>query len=137
MEDERQDSVLVFDLQQVRAQKPVKSGHTLGEQAIVLLELRYWERLQCLLKCALFFEPTLEGCRKLMNDGRVDDVLGNLDADLDLILVCQLVQLGKAFVANHLILVMAEAEEDDCLPLLKSWIINLHLQQDTAELDWK
>ena len=32
---------------------------------------------------------------------------------------------------------MAEAVEDDSLPVLKSWVINLHLQQDTAELYWK
>ena len=137
MEDERQDSVFVFDLEQVRAEKPVKCGNTLGEQAIVLLELRYWERLQCLLKSALFFEPPLESCRKLMDDCRVNDVLGNLDTDLDLIFVCQLVELCVVVVANHLILVMAEAVEDNSLPVLKSWIINLHLQQDTAELYWK
>ena len=60
----------------------------------------------------LLLELPLESVRKVVHEGRVEDVLAKVDSDRDPLLVRKLAKGQEIAVANHLVSVVGKAIED-------------------------
>jgi len=67
----------------------------------------------------------------------VNDVLGNFDVDFEFVFGSELIKAGEVSVTDHLVLVVAKAEEDYTFSVLQAWINDLQLEEETCEFYWQ